>query len=114
MVRDRPRPARLDQLLVVWGQDACVRDRRRRLGAKPDAPEGPPTLPIATAHTEGRPRSGWTVGGGIESARGCGWAVKGEFLYAAFAPFRTSTSPPFGAADIFPRDVKVKDYIWRA
>jgi len=82
--------------------------------AKIDASEWLTTNPIATGHQESSTRSGWTVGGGIEYALGYGWSVKSEFLYADFGTFRTFTSPPFGAADIFPRDVKVKDYIWRA
>jgi outer membrane immunogenic protein len=72
------------------------------------------TGPIVTGHQESNTRSGYTVGGGIEYALGYGWSVKSEFLYADFGTFRTFTNPPFGANDIFPRDVKLKDYIWRA
>src|SRR5262249_7995344 len=64
---------------------------------------------IGTGHQESNTRSGWTVGGGIEYALGYGWSVKSEFLYADFGTFQTFTSPPFNAANIFPRDVKVKD-----
>jgi outer membrane immunogenic protein len=82
--------------------------------AKIDASEWLTTNPIATGHQESNTRSGWTVGGGIEYALGYGWSVKSEFLYADFGTFTTFTSPPFNAANIFSRDVKVKDYIWRA
>jgi len=82
--------------------------------AKIDASEWLTTNPIATGHQESSTRSGWTVGGGIEYALGYGWSVKSEFLYADFGTFQTFTSPPFNAANIFPRDVKVKDYVWRA
>ena len=82
--------------------------------AKIDASEWLTTNPIATGHQESSTRSGWTVGGGIEYALGYGWSVKSEFLYADFGTFQTFTSPPFGAAGIEPRDVKVKDYVWRA
>jgi outer membrane immunogenic protein len=72
------------------------------------------TGPIVTGHQESNTRSGWTVGGGIEYALGYGWSVKSEFLYADFGTYTTFTSPPFGANDIAPRQVKVKDYVWRA
>src|SRR5262249_28807874 len=74
----------------------------------------PLTGRIATGHQESNPRSGWTVGGGAEYALGYGWSVKGEFLYADFGPSPTFTNPPFGVAGIQPRQVQVKDYIWRA
>jgi outer membrane immunogenic protein len=82
--------------------------------AKIDASEWLTTTPQTTGHQESNTRSGWTVGGGIEYALGYGWSVKSEFLYADFGTFQTFTSPPFNAANIFPRDVKVKDYVWRA
>jgi outer membrane immunogenic protein len=82
--------------------------------AKIDASEWLTTTPQSTGHQESNTRSGWTVGGGIEYALGYGWSVKSEFLYADFGTFTTFTSPPFNAANIFSRDVKVKDYIWRA
>jgi outer membrane immunogenic protein len=82
--------------------------------AKIDASEWLTTTPQSTGHQESNTRSGWTVGGGIEYALGYGWSVKSEFLYADFGTFTTFTSPPFGLAGIQPRDVKVKDYIWRA
>jgi outer membrane immunogenic protein len=82
--------------------------------AKIDASEWLTTNPILTGHQESNTRSGWTVGGGAEYALGYGWSVKGEFLYADFGTYTTFTSPPFGAGDIAPRQVKVKDYIWRA
>jgi outer membrane immunogenic protein len=82
--------------------------------AKIDASEWLTTTPQSTGHQESNTRSGWTVGGGIEYALGYGWSVKSEFLYADFGTFTTFTSPPFGAMGIQPRDVKVKDYIWRA
>ena len=82
--------------------------------AKIDASEWLTTTPQTTGHQESNTRSGWTVGGGIEYALGYGWSVKSEFLYADFGTFTTFTSPPFNAANIFSRDVKVKDYIWRA
>ena len=72
------------------------------------------TGPIVTGHQESNTRSGWTVGGGIEYALGYGWSVKSEFLYADFGTYTTFTSPPFGSADIAPRQVKVKAYVWRA
>src|SRR5205085_1531469 len=65
-------------------------------------------------YQESNTRSGWTAGGGIEYALGYGWSVKSEFLYADFGTYTTFTAPPFGALDIAPRQVKVKDYIWRA
>jgi outer membrane immunogenic protein len=85
--------------------------------AKIDASEWLTTNPINTGHQESNTRSGWTVGGGIEYALGYGWSVKSEFLYADFGTYTTFTSPPFNTgntANIFPRDVKVKDYVWRA
>jgi outer membrane immunogenic protein len=82
--------------------------------AKIDASEWLTTNPINTGHQESNTRSGWTVGGGIEYALGYGWSVKSEFLYADFGTYTTFTSPPFGAGDIAPRQVKVKDYVWRA
>jgi outer membrane immunogenic protein len=82
--------------------------------AKIDASEWLTLTPQTTGHQESNTRSGWTVGGGIEYALGYGWSVKSEFLYADFGTFTTFTSPPFGAAGIQPRDVKVKDYVWRA
>jgi outer membrane immunogenic protein len=82
--------------------------------AKIDASEWNTVNPIATGHQESNTRSGYTVGGGIEYALGYGWSVKSEFLYADFGTYTTFTSPPFGQAGIQPRDVKVKDYVWRA
>jgi outer membrane immunogenic protein len=82
--------------------------------AKIDASEWFTPTPQTTGHQESNTRSGWTVGGGIEYALGYGWSVKSEFLYADFGTFTTFTSPPFGVAGIQPRDVKVKDYVWRA
>jgi outer membrane immunogenic protein len=82
--------------------------------AKIDASEWLTTNPISTGHQESNTRSGWTAGGGIEYALGYGWSVKSEFLYADFGTYTTFTSPPFGAGDISPRQVKVKDYVWRA
>jgi outer membrane immunogenic protein len=82
--------------------------------AKIDASEFLTTNIIGTGHQESNTRSGWTVGGGIEYALGYGWSAKGEFLYADFGTFNTFTSPPFATTNIFPRDVKVKDYVWRA
>jgi outer membrane immunogenic protein len=82
--------------------------------AKIDASEWLTTNTIPTAHQESNTRSGWTVGAGYEYALGYGWSIRSEFLYADFGTFTTFTSPPFGAAGIEPRQVKVKDYIWRA
>ena len=82
--------------------------------AKIDASEWLTTTPQSTGHQESNTRSGYTVGGGIEYALGYGWSVKSEFLYADFGTFTTFTSPPFASTNIQPRDVKVKDYIWRA
>jgi len=82
--------------------------------AKIDASEFLANNSFGTGHQESNTRSGWTVGGGLEYALGYGWSVKSEFLYADFGTFQTFTSPPFGAAGIEPRDVKVKDYVWRA
>jgi outer membrane immunogenic protein len=81
--------------------------------AKIDASEFLTTNIIGTGHQESNTRSGWTVGGGIEYALGYGWSAKGEFLYADFGTFNTFTSLPFGTTNIA-RDVKVKDYVWRA
>ena len=82
--------------------------------AKIDASEWLSTNPQSTGHQESNTRSGWTAGGGIEYALGYGWSVKSEFLYADFGTYTTFTSPPFASTNIQPRDVKVKDYIWRA
>jgi len=82
--------------------------------AKIDASEWLTTNPIGTGHQESNTRGGYTVGGGAEYALGYGWSVKGEFLYVDFGTYTTFTSPPFGAADIAPRQVKLNDYIWRA
>ncbi|TMJ96585.1 MAG: porin family protein, partial [Alphaproteobacteria bacterium] len=82
--------------------------------AKIDASEWNTVSPTTTGHQESNTRSGWTAGGGIEYALGYGWSVKSEFLYADFGTYTTFTAPPFGALDIAPRQVKVKDYIWRA
>jgi len=82
--------------------------------AKIDASEWLTTTPQTTGHQESNTRSGWTAGGGIEYALGYGWSVKSEFLYADFGTYTTFTSPPFASTNIQPRDVKVKDYIWRA
>jgi outer membrane immunogenic protein len=68
----------------------------------------------ANGHQESNTRSGWTVGGGIEYALGYGWSVKSEYLYVQFDDFTTFTSPPFGNANIAPRDVKLHDHIFRA
>ena len=81
--------------------------------AKIDASEWNTVTPTTTGHQESQTRSGWTAGGGIEYALGYGWSVKSEFLYADFGTYTTFTAPPFGALDIAPRQVKVKDYIWR-
>jgi outer membrane immunogenic protein len=81
--------------------------------AKIDTSEFLTTNIIGTGHQESNTRSGWTVGGGIEYALGYGWSAKGEFLYADFGTFNTFTSLPFATMNI-PRDVKVKDYVWRA
>jgi outer membrane immunogenic protein len=81
--------------------------------AKIDTSEFLTTNIIGTGHQESNTRSGWTVGGGIEYALGYGWSAKGEFLYADFGTFNTFTSLPFGTTNIA-RDVKVKDYVWRA
>jgi outer membrane immunogenic protein len=82
--------------------------------AKIDASEWLTTNTIPTAHQESNTRSGWTVGVGAEYALGYGWSIRSEFLYVDFGTFTTFTSPPFGAAGIEPRDVKLKDYVWRA
>jgi outer membrane immunogenic protein len=82
--------------------------------AKIDASEWLTLTPQSTGHQESNTRSGWTVGGGIEYALGYGWSVKSEFLYADFGTFTTFTSPPFASTNIQPRDVKLKDYIFRA
>jgi outer membrane immunogenic protein len=67
-----------------------------------------------TGHQESNTRSGWTVGAGYEYALGYGWSVKGEYLYVKFDNYTTFTQPPFGAADIAPRSVKLYDNIFRA
>jgi outer membrane immunogenic protein len=82
--------------------------------AKIDASEWLTTNTIPTAHQESNTRSGWTVGVGAEYALGYGWSIRSEFLYVDFGTFTTFTSPPFGAAGIEPRDVRLKDYVWRA
>jgi outer membrane immunogenic protein len=82
--------------------------------AKIDASEWLTLTPQTTGHQESNTRSGWTVGGGLEYALGYGWSVKSEFLYADFGTFTTFTSPPFASTNIQPRDVKLKDYIFRA
>src|SRR5438034_10140180 len=69
---------------------------------------------LSQSHLESNTRSGWTVGGGIEYALGYGWSAKAVFLYVDFGTFSTFTDAPFGTADVLPRDVKLKDYIWRA
>jgi outer membrane immunogenic protein len=75
--------------------------------AKIDASEWNTVNPILTGRQESTTRSGWTVGGGAEYALGYGWSVKGEFLYADFGTYNTSSLDRS-------RQVKVKDYIWRA
>jgi outer membrane immunogenic protein len=59
-------------------------------------------------------RTGWTLGAGYEYALGYGWSIKGEYLYVKFDNYTTFTQPPFGAADIAPRSVKLYDNIFRA
>ena len=68
----------------------------------------------ANAHQESNTRSGWTVGAGIEYALGYGWSVKSEYLYVKFDDYTTFNSPPFGNANIAPRNVKLFDNIFRA
>jgi outer membrane immunogenic protein len=75
--------------------------------AKIDASEWNTVNPILTGRQESTTRSGWTAGGGIEYALGYGWSVKSEFLYADFGTYNTSSLDRS-------RQVKVKDYIWRA
>jgi outer membrane immunogenic protein len=75
--------------------------------AKIDASEWNTVNPILTGRKESTTRSGWTVGGGAEYALGYGWSVKGEFLYADFGTYNTSSLDRS-------RQVQVKDYIWRA
>jgi outer membrane immunogenic protein len=75
--------------------------------AKIDASEWNTVNPILTGRQESTTRSGWTVGGGAEYALGYGWSVKGEFLYADFGTYNTSSLDRS-------RQVQVKDYIWRA
>jgi outer membrane immunogenic protein len=69
---------------------------------------------FGTGHQESNTRTGWTVGAGYEYALGYGWSIKGEYLYVKFDNFTTFTQPPFGAADIAPRSVKLNDNIFRA
>src|SRR5215472_9764039 len=68
----------------------------------------------ANGHQESNTRSGWTVGAGIEYALGYGWSVKSEYLYVKFDDYTTFTTPPFGVANIAPRNVKLFDNIFRA
>jgi outer membrane immunogenic protein len=82
--------------------------------AKIDTSEFQVGTQTSTGHQESNTRTGWTVGGGWEYALGYGWSVKGEYLYVKFDDFRTFTTPPFGALDIAPRDVKLYDNIFRA
>jgi outer membrane immunogenic protein len=65
-------------------------------------------------HQESNTRSGWTVGAGIEYALGYGWSIKSEYLYVKFDDYTTFNSPPFGNANIAPRNVKLFDNIFRA
>src|SRR5262249_52905367 len=58
--------------------------------------------------------TGWTVGVGYEYALGYGWSIKGEYLYVKFDDYTTFTQPPFGAANIAPRNVNLNDNIFRA
>ena len=67
-----------------------------------------------TGHQESNTRTGWTLGAGYEYALGYGWSIKGEYLYVKFDDYTTFTQPPFGAADIAPRSVKLYDNIFRA
>ena len=69
---------------------------------------------LNTGHQESNTRSGWTVGAGIEYPLGYGWSVKSEYLYVKFEDYTTFTSPPFGANNIAPRNVKLYDNIFRA
>jgi len=69
---------------------------------------------LNTGHQESNTRSGWTVGAGIEYPLGYGWSVKSEYLYVKFEDYTTFTSPPFGVANIAPRNVKLYDNIFRA
>jgi outer membrane immunogenic protein len=83
--------------------------------AKIDVSEFLTINPQATGHQESNTRSGWTAGAGIEYALGYGWSAKAEYLYVDFGTFGTFTSPPFAsAADVFPREVKLQDHIFRA
>jgi outer membrane immunogenic protein len=82
--------------------------------AKIDTSEFQVGTQTSTGHQESNTRSGWTIGGGWEYALGYGWSVKGEYLYVKFDDFRTFTTPPFGALDIAPRNVKLYDNIFRA
>jgi len=68
----------------------------------------------ANGHQESNTRSGWTVGAGYEYALGYGWSVRGEYLYVKFDDYTTFNSPPFGNANIAPRDVKLYNNIFRA
>jgi outer membrane immunogenic protein len=68
----------------------------------------------ANGHQESNTRSGWTVGAGYEYALGYGWSVRGEYLYVKFDDYTTFNSPPFGNANIAPRNVKLYDNIFRA
>ena len=68
----------------------------------------------ANGHQESNTRSGWTVGAGIEYPLGYGWSVKSEYLYVKFDDYTTFNSPPFGNANIAPRNVKLYDNIFRA
>jgi len=39
-------------------------------------------------------RTGWTVGGGVEYALGCGWSIRGEYLYVDLGSWTTFNTPP--------------------
>src|SRR5262249_10574870 len=81
--------------------------------AKFDTTEWLSGSPTTTTFTQTDWRGGWTVGAGTEYALGYGWSIKGEFLYVDFGTYNTFTGGPLPQGTLEPREVRVRDYIWR-
>jgi outer membrane immunogenic protein len=72
--------------------------------------------PATSAHHK-RTISGWTVGAGWEYALGYGWSWKSEFLYIDYGSRQffdpPDTCSPTCATFVAPRDVDLKNYVFR-
>jgi outer membrane immunogenic protein len=69
--------------------------------------------PFTTTFTQTDWRGGWTVGAGTEYSLGYGWSIKSEFLYVDFGKWTTFTSGLIPNSVFAPREVQVRDYIFR-